>query len=122
MALGPQERQRLAELETFQQRVQQLHGLVERFAAERDDLDPHIMAMRRAFSRLKMELAGAGFDVMAQLCSSMDVAAKRTGTKPFKTRILRDGIGSLRMQLEVAQRSVRAMEQKPDAEKTDSKE
>jgi chemotaxis protein histidine kinase CheA len=113
MALGPQERQRLVELETFQQRVQHLHGLVERFAAERQDLEPHINAIRRAFNRLKMELAGAGFDSMSQLCSSLDTAAKRTGSKPFKARILREGIGSLRMQLDVEQRSVRAMDQGP---------
>ena len=117
MALGPQERQRLAELETFQQRIQNLHGLVERFAAERQDLEPHVQALRRAFIRLKMELAAAGFDAMAQLCASLDLAAKRTGSKPFKARILRDGVGSLRMQMDVAQRGVRASEDKPDEEK-----
>jgi len=117
MALGTQERQRLAELETFQQRIQHLHGLVERFAAERQDLEPHVTALRRAFNRLKMELAGAGFDSMSQLCASLDTAAKRSGSKPFKTRILRDGVGSLRMQIDVEQRSVRAMEEKPHVEK-----
>jgi HPt (histidine-containing phosphotransfer) domain-containing protein len=101
-------RQKLGELETLLGRVQTIHGLVERYAAERGDLNPHVTGLRRAFVRLKTELAGLGFDSMAQVCAAMDQAARRGGSLQFKVRILRDGVGSLRMQLEVEQRLVRA--------------
>lgn len=117
--LGPRERQKLAELEAFQQRVQHVHGLVERFGAERVNVDPHVTAMTRAFGRLKLTTSGAGFDSLSQLCAAMEIAAKRTGSKPFKLRVLREGVASLRMQLEVAQRAV--LSEAKDAQETDRK-
>jgi hypothetical protein len=109
--LSPRERERLSNLEILQTRVQHVHGLVERFAAEREDVTPHIVAIRRAFSRLKLELSGMGFDTMAQICGSLDTAARRGGSQPLKSRILREGVGSLRFQIEVEQRSIRTREQ-----------
>lgn len=106
--LGPRDRERLANLEVLQSRVQHLHGLVERFAAERQDVTPHVTAIRRAFTRLKLETSGLGFDSMSQLCGSMDTAARRGGSQPFKSRILREGVASLRFLLEVEERSIRS--------------
>ena len=100
--------QQLAQIEQLQGRVQNVHGLVERFAAERQDVEPHVIAIRRAFSRMKLELTGMGFDNMAQVCAAMELAARRGGSQLFKARILRDGVASLRMQLEVEERSVRS--------------
>lgn len=119
---GPRERERLANVQMLQDRVQHLHGLVERFAAERNDVTPHINAIRRAFTRLKLETAGMGLDSLSQLCGSMDTAARRGGSKPFKTRILREGIGSLRFMLEVEERSLRTQaksESGPEADPSD---
>jgi hypothetical protein len=107
MAIGPQARQRLADLEVLQNRIQHLHGLVERFVAERNDPDQHIAALRRSLVRMKTELTGAGLDAMAQVCASLEIVAKRSGSKPFKGRVLREGIASLRLQLEIEQRLTR---------------
>lgn len=106
--LGPRARQRLAELEGLSAKVQSLHGKVERFAAERNDLDPHVTALRRSFTQLKLELAGMGLDSMAQVCAGLEMATRRGGSQPFKSRVLREGIGSLRMQLDVQQRVARS--------------
>jgi hypothetical protein len=106
--LGPRDRERLGNLEILNTRVQHLHSLVERFAAERMDVTPHINALRRSFTQLKLESSGMGFDNMSQLCGSMDTAARRGGSKPFKSRILREGVASLRFLLEVEERSIRS--------------
>jgi hypothetical protein len=120
--LGAKDRQKLAEIEAFQQRVQHLHGLVERFAAERTDLTPHINALVRAFGQMKLTTSGAGYDSLSQLCASMEIASRRTGSKPFKTRVLREGVASMRMQLEVAQRAVHSEAKRPADEEEAAKE
>lgn len=100
--------QQLTQLEQLQNRVQNVHGLVERFAAERHNLEPHAIAVRRAFNRLKFELTGLGFDSMAQICAAMELAARQGGSQLFKARVLRDGVASLRLQLDVESRLVRS--------------
>lgn len=105
--LSPQDRQRLALLDTLGGKVQHLHGLVERFAAEKGDPGPWLQAMRRSFTQLKLELSGVGFDAMAQLCGAMELTARRGSTLSSKIRILREGVGSLRLQIDVEQRSLR---------------
>lgn len=83
-------------------RVQHVYGLVERFAASRDEKQAGQQAqpLKRAFSRLKLELMGAGFDGMSQLAGAMEIAAGRGSALRTKIRILREGIGSLRFQVE----------------------
>ncbi len=106
--IGPRERERLALLETMVQRVQQLHGLVERLAAERVDPDAIALNVKRTLTRMKRDFAGAGLDEMAQLSGSLELAAGRGGSKSFKVRILREGVGSLRAHLDGEQRATRA--------------
>jgi hypothetical protein len=65
---------------------------------------------KRGFGRLKIQLMGAGLDAMSQLCGAMEMAARRGMSQTQKARILREGVGSLRFQLEMAQRSVRSDE------------
>lgn len=105
---GARARQRLGELEAVQNRIQTIHGLVERYAAERADVEPHLVGLRRAFNRLKLDLSGMGLDAMAQVCGGMELVARRGGSQIFKARILREGVGSLRMQLDVEQRVARS--------------
>jgi hypothetical protein len=62
--------------------------------------------MKRAFGRLKLELMGAGLDTMSQLAGAMEIAAGRGGAPHQKARILREGVGSLRFQVEQEQRKV----------------
>lgn len=115
--LSPAALQKLATLHHMTERVQHLHGLVERYAATRDprQLEPLVQPMKRAFGRLKLELSGAGLDTMAQLAGSMEIAAGRGGAPQMKSRILREGVGSLRFQLEQEGRAVAREDQAAQA-------
>jgi hypothetical protein len=104
--LRPQTQQKLAILAEFVLQLQRVHGLVEKFATTRDDPDPYVMPIRRAFQQLKMKFMGAGLEAQSQLCGSMEIAVSRGGSHLTKSRILREGVGSLRFQLELEQRSL----------------
>lgn len=106
--LSPQARMKLAALRTTADKVQHVHGLVERYGATRDPRQADMLGMplKRAFGRLKLELMGAGLDTLSQLAGSMEIAAGRGGSQRQKLRILREGVGSLRHQVEMEQRKV----------------
>jgi hypothetical protein len=106
--LSPAAQLRLAMLHHMSERVQHVHGLVERFASTRDPRQIEMLAqpMKRAFGRLKLELMGAGLDSMSQMAGSMEIAAGRGSPPQSKSRILREGVGSLKSQLEQEQRKV----------------
>jgi hypothetical protein len=104
--LSPSATARLAALNEFTSRVQRVHGLVEMYATAKANPDQYLMPMQRAFGRLKMQFMGAGLDALSQLCGSMETAAKRGMAPMQKVRILRDGVGSLKFQLELEQRAV----------------
>lgn len=104
--LSPQAQQKVAALRTMADKVQHVYGLVERFAATRDQRQAEALAqpLKRAFGRLKLELMGAGFDSMSQLAGAMEIAAGRSGAS--RPRILREGIASLKFQVEHEARRV----------------
>lgn len=106
--LSPRAQVRLAALQHMSAKVQHVHGLVERFATERNVVHAERMGqpMKRAFGKLKLELMGAGFDTMSQLAGAMEIAAGRGGSQNNKSRILREGVGSLRFQVEQEQRKL----------------
>lgn len=108
MTLTAADRQKLAQLDTFGGKVQHVHGLVERLAVNVAEDERWSQLLRRALTQLKMELMGAGFDAMAQQCGALEMAARRGGSRVTKVRILREGVGSLRQQIEVEQRAVRS--------------
>lgn len=108
MALTAADRQKMAQLETFGGKVQHVHGLVEHFAVHVADAERWSQMLRRSLMQLKMELMGAGFDSMAQQCGALELAARRGSTRVSKIRILREGVGSLRQQIELEQRAVRS--------------
>jgi hypothetical protein len=108
MTLTAADRQKLAQLETFGGKVQHVHGLVERFAVHAAEAERWSQMLRRSLTHLKMELMGAGFDAMAQQCGALEVAARRGSSRVSKIRILREGVGSLRQQIELEQRAVRS--------------
>ncbi len=98
-------------LTTLQQvfdKVQHVHGLVERFATSRDPrlAEQYAQPMKRAFGRLKIELMGLGMDSMSQLAGAMEIAAGRSGPARTKSRILREGVASLRFQVDQEQKQV----------------
>jgi hypothetical protein len=115
--LSPAALQKMATLHHMTERVQHIHGLVERFATTRDPklAEPLVQPMKRAFSRLKLELSGAGLDTLSQLAGSMEVAAGRGGSIQMKIRILREGVGSIRFQLDQEARSVASEDQAAQA-------
>jgi chemotaxis protein histidine kinase CheA len=92
----------------FTDRVQRVHGLVEQYATARQNPDEYLAPIGRAFARLKTQFLGAGFDHLSQLCAAMEIAARRGQSRPMKTRILRDAVGSMRMQLDVELRAALA--------------
>ena len=114
---------KLAILNEFATRVQRVHGLVEMYATAKMNADQYLMPIQRAFGQLKMQFMGAGMDPLSQLCGSMEIAAKRGMSPMQKVRILRDGVGSLKFQLELEQRAVvsddQAKQAREEAEKED---
>ncbi|MBR9988391.1 MAG: hypothetical protein KFH98_01485 [Gemmatimonadetes bacterium] len=109
--LSPSAQGKLAILGEFVNRVQRVHGLVEQFATSKTNPDQFVMPMTRGFSQLKMVFMGAGLDAMSQLCGSMEIASKRGLSHMQKVRILREGVGSLKFQLELEQRAIVSEEQ-----------
>jgi len=102
---------RLSAVNDMLGRVQHVHGLVEQFAvaAQRGAAEPLVVPLRRAFAQLKLAFTGAGMDALAQLAGSMEMAAGRSGMPMQRVRILRDGVASMRHQLEVEQRSIQRL-------------
>jgi chemotaxis protein histidine kinase CheA len=100
----------------FTEKIQHLHGLVERYAMARQNPDEYLPPIARVFARLKTAFLGAGFDNLSQLCGSMEITSRRGHSKQMKMRILREAVGSMRMQLDVELRSLLA-EMKADEEK-----
>ena len=106
--LSSQAQMKLAALQAMADKIQHIHGLTERYAAVRDPQKAKDFAMplKRAYGRLKLELMGAGLDTLSQLAGSMEIASGRGMSLNQKRRILREGVGSLRFQIEQEQRRV----------------
>ncbi|HEX7119729.1 MAG TPA: hypothetical protein VF212_13135 [Longimicrobiales bacterium] len=99
---------RLASLRELEAKVQHVHGMVEQFAAAAvRGADASLsIPLRRAFGRLKIAFLGEGFDQLSQLAGAMEIAAGRGSAASQKVRILREGVGSMRHQIELEQRAV----------------
>lgn len=104
--LSPTAQTKLAALTELDRRVQSAHGWVEQYAAAKANLETIEIPMKRTFSQLKMHFMGAGLDSLSQLAGSMEIASKRGMSQLAKSRILREGIGSMKFQLELAQRAI----------------
>lgn len=105
--LSPNAQIRYATLATFTEKVHRAHSLVEQFAAAGSKGgEQYTMPLSRHFRQLKLQFMGAGLDRLSQLCGSMELAAKRGMSHPARARILREGVGSLKFQLELEQRSI----------------
>ena len=117
--LSPSAQLRLATLQDLERRVQSIHGLVETYAATKQKPENYEMAIKRGFTQLKMHFMGAGMDAMSQLAASMEMATKRGMSQLNKTRILREGVGTMRFQIELEARTVVSEDQ---AKKRDAAE
>jgi hypothetical protein len=96
----PQQREQLQLIELLRQRIQHVHGLVERLAAEKGENDLHGSAIRRALAQLKLQFTGHGYAALAQTTGAMELAARRSSQRHTKAKQLRDGVGTLRTQLD----------------------
>lgn len=114
---------KLAALSEFVDAVQRLHGLVELYATAKANPEQYLLPLTRGFGRLKIQFMGAGMDALSQLSGSMEIAAKRGLSARAKSRILREGVGSMRFQLELEQRAIisddEAERRREDAEEQD---
>jgi len=104
--LNPVAQQKLIVLGDLYNRVQRLHGLVEQYATVRANPGAFEGPIRRACEQLKATLMGHGYGAMAQLAGALVLAAKRSGAVSGKARVLREGVGSLRSQIESEQRAL----------------
>jgi hypothetical protein len=121
--LTPAAQVKLAEIATISERLHRVHGLVEQFAADRANGEQYLLPISRAFGQLKMLFTGSGFDAMAQLAGSMEMASRRGLSQAARIRVLRDGVGSLRFQLDLEQRMLQTegrVEKKTDEGDTDA--
>jgi hypothetical protein len=105
----PQERERLQTIEELRQRVQHLHGLVERLAATKTESDPLTITIKRTLSQLRLQFTGLGFPTPAQAVGTMEVAARRGTSVHVKSRQLREGVAALRLSLDAESRSILAV-------------
>ncbi len=96
---------RLVTLREFEQKTQRVYGLVEQYASNRADSEPLTMAIKRALAQLKRDLLGSGFEQLSQLAGQMEMAAGRRTSQQAKSHILREGVGSLRFQIDLEART-----------------
>ncbi len=95
----------LIALREFEQKTQRVYGLVETYATAKAESEMTVSQLKRALAQLKRDLLGSGFEQLSQLAGSMEVAAGRRLSQQAKSHILREGVGSLRFQLELEQRT-----------------
>lgn len=99
----------MATLEEAAKMTQRLHGLVERMAVtaqKREPISSYSQQVRRAGAPL-VSLLKAQFGLISDHVAQMMIIAGRTGSDLVRVRALREGVGQLKMQLEVAETRVR---------------
>ncbi len=112
---------RLASLREYEQKTQRVYALVEQYAAAKAESEMLVGSLKRALGQLKRDLLSGGFEQLSQLAGHMEMAAGRRTSQQAKSHILREGVGSLRFQLELEQRitvsdDLAAQEKKAKAE------
>jgi len=108
---------KLAHIELLQKKLQNVHGLVEQFAAAKVNQNVLCQPIQRGLTGLKREFMGAGLDALCQTAGALAIAAGRGTAPQTKARILREGVGSLRFQLEMEQRAIVAEDEAKQADK-----
>lgn len=115
-------RMKMVTLEEATTLAQRLHGIVERMAAQANKNEPvtsYMQQVRRAGAPL-VTLLKPQFGLVSDHVAQMMVVAGRTGSDRIRVRALRESVGQLKMQLEVAGNRVRethaVIEEKPSEE------
>ncbi len=113
---------RLIALREFEQKTQRVYGLVETYATAKAESEQTVSMLKRALAQLKRDLLGGGFEQLSQLAGSMEVAAGRRLSQQAKSHILREGVGSLRFQLELEQRTTISDDLREQAHKAEEEQ
>jgi hypothetical protein len=101
---------KMATLDEATTMLQRLHGLVERMASASQKNEPiqsYSQQVRRAGAPL-VSLLKANFGLISDHVAQMMVIAARSGSERVRVRALREGVGQLRTQLEIAATRVQA--------------
>jgi hypothetical protein len=114
--MTPRDRERIAELETFQNRIHHARGIVERFATQPRDSDSLSITVRRAMNQLKLQFTSAGLDNLAQVCVNLESAARTGSNHIAKSSKLREGIGTLSRLVEQERRAIVGSARSRDAD------
>lgn len=104
--LTPRERERIASLEGFQNRIHHVRGVIERFATQPRDQESLSIIVRRTISQLKMQFTAAGLDNLAQICVNLESAARTGSNHSAKSSKLREGIGTLSRLIDQERKSI----------------
>lgn len=105
--ISPRAQAKLSALADLQRATDTIYGLTERFATARSHEDQFAQQLKRRYNKFKITLLGAGFDQLAQLATGMEIAAGRGGSQRTKSRILREGVASIRFQLDMEEKAIR---------------
>lgn len=114
-------RMKMATLEEATTLAQRLHGIVERMAAQANKNEPvtsYMQQVRRAGAPL-VTLLKPQFGMVSDHVAQMMVVAGRTGSDKIRVRALREFVGQLKQQLEIAGNRVRETHTVDDAPKAD---
>ncbi len=95
---------KMATLEEATKLTQRLHSLVEQMASAANKMEPtanYGQQVRRAGAPLVSLLKG-NFGLISDHVAQMMIIAGRTGSDRVRVRALREGVGQLKQQLEIA--------------------
>ncbi len=113
--------QKMKTLEEATTQLQRLHGIVEQYALAMKQNKPTSlfgMQVKRALFPL-VGLLKPQFGMIADQVAAINLVASRGGAETAKVRMLREGVGSLRQQLEIAAVRVKSnheVKEEPKAE------
>ena len=119
--LSANAQQRIALLQGYTTNVGRLNSLVEQYANGKTGLDNLNASIKRLASQMKISLMGVGLDQMSQLCGAIEQTAARGSSQPQKARTLREHVGSLKFQMELAIRTTIRDDEETQASKKKEK-
>jgi hypothetical protein len=112
--------QKMKTLEEATTQLQRLHGIVEQYALALKQNKPtslYGMQVKRALNPL-VGLLKPQFGLISDQVAAMNLVAGRGGAETAKIRMLREGVGSLRQALEIAEVRVKSnheVKEEPEA-------
>jgi hypothetical protein len=103
--LSANAQQRVALLEGYTMSVGRLNSLVEQYAAAKTGHENLNASIKRLASQMKISFMNVGLAQMSQLCGAIEQTAARGSSQGQKGRTLREHVGSLKFQIDLAIRT-----------------